>query len=124
MLAVSLVAHWSPWGRTHGWVHGLMAVLGMVGIFLVWFFGSMLTDGLVDVLIAKQEHPLLNEMMGEIIGYLFLAALLLLVFVDVKGALLSALIGTGLAVVLGLLTNMIMEGHDEHADGQDTDAPQ
>jgi hypothetical protein len=107
--AVAIVHRLLSFGDMYSWVRGWQAVLGVTGIFLVWFFATFVTDRTANRLFAKSVHPVLNELAGDALCLMLLVALMSGVFVDIRAAFVSSVIALVLSTVLGLIINAVMD---------------
>ncbi|MCI1222868.1 MAG: hypothetical protein LKG16_07080 [Bifidobacterium subtile] len=107
--AVAVVHRLLSFGDVYSWVSGWQAVLGVTGIFLVWFFATFITDRIANRLFAKSVHPVLNELAGDALCLILLAALMSGVFVDIRAAFVSSVIALVLSTVLGLAINAVID---------------
>ncbi|KAE8130070.1 MULTISPECIES: hypothetical protein [Bifidobacterium] len=107
--AVAVVHRLFSFGDMYSWVRGWQAVLGVTGIFLVWFFATFITDRIANRLFAKSLHSVLNELAGDALCLILLVALMSGVFVDIRGAFVSSVIALVLSTVLGLTINAVID---------------
>lgn len=91
------------------WAHGWSGVASATGIFLVWFFGTYITDGLVDALIDKHKHKVINEIVSEGVDFIFVTGLMLLTFDRWESAALSSVIAIALTFLIALIIDHLLD---------------
>ena len=108
-----------PFGELNSWVHGWRAVLGILGIFLLWFFCTYITDRMATLLIDKGRHPLPHECAGEALSLLVLFALMSSLFTAWQAALLCAVLTSILTLLFGLAINRVLDRTEPHGESKD-----
>ncbi|BDR53025.1 hypothetical protein KIM372_09320 [Bombiscardovia nodaiensis] len=113
-VGIAVVARWLPCGAVRAWAHGWAEVLGAIVLFLVFFFGSMMTDKLVAVLLGQTTQNSVVKRIGqEVAGILLLMALLYAFFEDWRALLPAALLVTALSVSLNLLISKLIDWDEQ-----------
>jgi 4-hydroxybenzoate polyprenyltransferase len=113
-LGVVAIHRLIPFGELDSWVYGWRAVLGISGIFLLWFLATCITDRIVDLLIDKRNHPVLHEFAGEALSIFVLFMLMSSLFVSWQAALLCSVVTSILTVLPGLIINKIFDRSGKH----------
>ena len=103
-----------PFGGVRSWVHGWRGVLGTIVIFLLWFFGTYITDALVDVLFSMSSHKVLKKLVSEVVSFVFLMGLIALAFSRWEAMALSSLITEVLTILISLLVIHAVDAADKH----------
>ena len=119
-LGITAVHRFLPFGDLESWVHGWRAVIAILGIFVLWFFATYLTDHIADRMADKHSHPLLNELASDTLSMLLLLALMSTVFIDSRATLICSLATSALTALLGLTVNTIMDRNAKHKGQNET----
>ncbi|WP_416175177.1 hypothetical protein [Bifidobacterium crudilactis] len=118
-LGVFAVHRLFPFAELNSWVYGWRAVTGILGIFLVWFFSTYITDRLAKLFSDKRTHPVLHEFVGEALSVLVLFVLMYSLFAAWQAALLCSVVTSILTVVFGLIINNIFDHTDRQEESKD-----
>lgn len=108
-LGVFAVHRLLPFGELNSWVYGWRAVLGILCIFVLWFFTTYITDRVARMLTDERKHPLLHEFVGEVLSGIVLFLLMLPLFTAWQAALLCSVVASILTLLLGLLVNKLFD---------------
>ncbi|WP_300766141.1 hypothetical protein [uncultured Bifidobacterium sp.] len=108
-LGIAAVQRLLPFGELQSWMHGWRAVLGILGIFMLWFFATYLTDRMASHMVDKHSHPVLHELAGDTLSVLLLFILMSSMFTHWQASLICSLLTSALTAAFGLAVNAIID---------------
>ena len=83
--------------------------MGILGIFMLWFFATYLTDRMGSHMVDKHSHPVLHELAGDTLSVLLLFILMSSMFTHWQASLICSLLTSALTAAFGLAVNAIID---------------